>query len=449
MKKIALITLILLASTVYAQVPHPAPLDTIMDGEREITYFYYKNWEYICTVGHGYLWSATHHPIARKFHTDSLLRVCGLAICAAPLSEEDLARNRNYVPINEITTDSIIRLQIYEAGAGRLIPLADVPANVNTVSRWMQVYGYENYPSCGTGFIVPGGPHYNVYPVTEVYFDSTVTVNDSFYVGWSPGRSVSQDSYPLGFTMNILSWNVTSWLPTDQNGPCALWDNQVQKYASFDPTTQGWSYYTILLYEVWFIFPIIDSTGWYLYCDTMECPRIKDLNVSTGYGMAVCSWLGDTLDGHGEWQLSYGPVGTEPGGGRVITTEARSLVLSNLEDTVTYVAYVRGYCDECRKWGEWSFGVEFRLRDPEGVRPLEGLERSVQVMPNPTRGKVEVKSTVGLQRVTVYDGQGVQVLTRQVSGNATEIELVGCPSGMYYITVFTPAGTVCRKLVVE
>ena len=55
----------------------------------------------------------------------------------------------------------------------------------------------------------------------------------------------------------------------------------------------------------------------------------------------------------------------------------------------------------------------------------------------------------GRQRVTVYDGQGVQVLTRQVSGNATEIELVGCPSGMYYITVFTPAGTVCRKLVVE
>ena len=226
MKKIALITLILLSSTVYAQVPHPAPLDTIMDGEREITYFYYKNWQNICTVGHGYLWSATHHPIARKFHTDSLLRVCGLAICAAPLSEEDLARNRNYVPINEITTDSIIRLQIYEAGAGRLIPLADVPANVNTVSRWMQVYGYENYPSYCTGFIVPGGPHYNVYPVTEVYFDSTVTVNDSFYVGWSPGRSVSQDSYPFGFTMNILSWNVTSWLPTDQNGPCALWDNQ-------------------------------------------------------------------------------------------------------------------------------------------------------------------------------------------------------------------------------
>ena len=45
MKKIALITLILLSSTVYAQVPHPAPLDTIMDGEREITYFYYKNWQ--------------------------------------------------------------------------------------------------------------------------------------------------------------------------------------------------------------------------------------------------------------------------------------------------------------------------------------------------------------------------------------------------------------------
>lgn len=449
MKKIALITLILLSSTVYAQVPHPASLDTIMDGEREIAYLYYKNWQNICTVGHGYLWSNTHNPVARKFYTDSLLRVCGLAICAAPLSEEDLSRNRGFVPINEITTDSIIRLQIYEAGTGRLIPLADVPANVNTVSRWIQVYGNENYSSYSFSFIVSGGQHYNVYPVTEVYFDSTVTVNDSFYVGWSPGRSVSQDSFPFGFTMNILSWNNARWDHMNPDELCAAHDTYVQRYASFDPTTQGWSYYTIYLHEVWFIFPIIDSTGWYLYCDTMECPRIKDLNVSTGYGMAVCSWLGDTLDGHGEWQLSYGPVGTEPGMGRVITTEARSLVLGDLEDTVTYVAYVRGYCDECRKWGEWSYGVEFRLSDPEGVRTLEGLERSVQVMPNPTHGKVEVESTVGMQRVMVYDGQGVQVLIRQVSGTATEIELVGCPAGMYYVTVFTPAGTVCRKQVVE
>ena len=78
MKKIALITLILLASTVYAQVPHPAPLDTIMDGEREITYFYYKNWQNICTVGHGYLWSATHHPIARKFYGSSAKWIGGV-----------------------------------------------------------------------------------------------------------------------------------------------------------------------------------------------------------------------------------------------------------------------------------------------------------------------------------------------------------------------------------
>ena len=64
-------------------------------------------------------------------------------------------------------------------------------------------------------------------------------------------------------------------------------------------------------------------------------------------------------------------------------------------------------------------------------------------------GRVEVSSDCGMQRVTVYDAQGAQVQTQQVSGNAAVVDLSGRPAGLYFVVVYTPAGTVYRKLVIE
>ena len=216
--------------------------------------------------------------------------------------------------------------------------------------------------------------------------------------------------------------------------------------AEYDIETYRWRYGP--LNDNFFMFPIIDSVGWSMYCDTLVCPVVEELNVSAGYGMAVCSWLGDTLSGHSIWQLSYGSVGTEPEDGQVITTTSLSHVLNNLEDTVEYVVYVRGYCTVCRKWGEWSEGRVFRLRDPESVQYTEE-ERSVSVLPNPSHGRVEVTSSCSMQRVTVYDAQGVQVLMQKTSDKTAVIDLSGRPAGLYFVTVHTTAGVVCRKLLLE
>lgn len=440
MKKIVLLVTALTAGWLYAQVPHTAPLDTIRDGEREITYFYYNNWERICKEGYKYEGYSNYTSTrALRFHTDSLLRVCGIAICATP-SNDDF-----YMQLGNCYTGSILRLQIFEAGNGSPVQLAEATGDVNTASRWIEVYGYESDPGISNN-TPPGPKHYRVYPVTEVYFDSTVTVNDSFYVGWSVNPPSDHHQYDGAF-MNILSWTGIS-----TNNDCMrVHDPASYQFPEvvFNTVTETWSYFVTCLPYLPFIFPIIDSTGWYLYCDTMVCPRIKDLNVSTDYGMAVCSWLGDTLDGHGEWQLSYGPVGTEPGGGRVITTYSQSHVLSGLDDTMAYVAYVRGKCTRCDKWGEWSYGVEFRLREPEGVQSPEEMGEGVRVQPNPTSGKAEVQASIGMHRVTVFDAQGTQVLTQRVSGTVAELDLGGNPSGVYLVAVYTPKGIVCKKLVVE
>ena len=199
MKKIVLLVTALTAGWLYAQVPHTAPLDTIRDGEREITYFYYNNWERICKEGYKYEGYSNYTSTrALRFHTDSLLRVCGIAICATP-SNDDL-----YMQMYNCYTGSILRLQIFEAGNGSPVQLAEATGDVNTASRWIEVYGYESDPGISNN-TPPGPKHYSVYPVTEVYFDSTVTVNDSFYVGWSVNPPSDHHQYDGAF-MNILSW---------------------------------------------------------------------------------------------------------------------------------------------------------------------------------------------------------------------------------------------------
>ena len=425
-KKVLISVLTVVAAfSLRAQTPHNPPLDTIVG--YEITYFYNNEDGVAECPDFWYATVGTKWEAASRFYTDTTLRVIGIAICGhgIPSMAYDSTNMSLYY-----YSDSVVRLKIYEAGDSVLIPLASGVANMNETDRWMEVtgfyrgeiyFGHSRNPWPGNGdWIVP---------VTEIYFDSAVTVEDSFYVGFAP----IHPNKDLFFVYYQLLWGNSSFCP-------------FVGMAEYDIETYRWRYGP--LNDNFFMFPIIDSVGWSMYCDTMVCPEVEGLNVSAGYGMAVCSWLGDTLSGHGKWQLSYGPVGTEPEDGQVITTTALSRVLNGLEDTVEYVVYVRGYCGVCRKWGEWSEGKVFRLRGPEGVLTAES-ERSVRMVPNPSHGRVEVSSDCSMQRVTVYDAQGVQVLMQKISDKTAVIDLSGRSAGLYFVTVYTTTGVVCRKLLLE
>ena len=425
-KKVLISVLTVVAAfSLRAQTPHNPPLDTIVG--YEITYFYNNEDGVAECPDFWYATVGTKWEAASRFYTDTTLRVIGIAICGhgIPSMAYDSTNMSLYY-----YSDSVVRLKIYEAGDSVLIPLASGVANMNETDRWMEVTGfYRGEIYFGQSYSPWPGNGDWIVPVTEIYFDSAVTVEDSFYVGFAP----IHPNKDLFFVYYQLLWGNSSFCP-------------FVGMAEYDIETYRWRYGP--LNDNFFMFPIIDSVGWSMYCDTMVCPEVEELNVSAGYGMAVCSWLGDTLSGHGKWQLSYGPVGTEPEDGQVITTTALSRVLNGLEDTVEYVVYVRGYCGVCRKWGEWSEGTVFRLLDSEGV-PSAEVERSVSVLPNPSHGRVEVTSSRGLQRVTVYDAQGVQVLMQKTSNKTAVIDLSGRPAGLYFVTVHTTAGVVCRKLLIE
>ena len=428
MKKIVIVVLtVIFGVLVRAQAPHNPPLDTIVGNE--ITYYYNVN--NYCTNFY-YIHRGSQYVTAQQYYADSILRIVGLAVCAKEGESVDDFWYNDYT----FYIDSIVRLYVYEAGTGQLIQLCSKTVNLRSVSRWMTVHGRYGDPVPFWDDVMNDW----TFPVIEVYFDTVVTVDDSFYIGFGPVQPSKQHV----FVMKMLE-NTAQSYGSSSPGLCPL-----PLMAEYDMENSSWIYFSsrTTTHKPWCIYPILDSTGWSEYCDTMVCPLVAELNVSVGYGMAVCSWLGDTLNGHVQWQLSYGLVGTEPEDGRVITITELSRVLNDLEDTVEYVVYVRGYCGVCRKWGEWSEGTVFRLRGQEGVLTAEA-ECGVRLAPNPSHGRVEVSSDCGMQRVTVYDAQGAQVQTQQVSGNAAVVDLSGRPAGLYFVVVYAPAGTVYRKLVIE
>ena len=140
------------------------------------------------------------------------------------------------------------------------------------------------------------------------------------------------------------------------------------------------------------LFPILDSTGWYLKCDTLVCPVAEEIELSTAEGIELLRWEGDTVM-CSKWQVSYGP------------------------------------------------------EEPIGVAEAEAVD--VVLEPNPARGRVGVKLTVGMTGLSVYNVQGALVERQEARGIQAEIDVTGWPKGVYYVTVSTPTGVAQRRLVVQ
>jgi len=266
-------------------------------------------------------------------------------------------------------------------------------------------------------------------PIQEVFFDKPVTVRDSFYVGFSASQDLSSNGFVFA---EIASFGVTN---------DAVPDRAAYLVGTIDSGT--WRY---LPAAPIFVFPILDSTGWYLTCARLVCPVAEEVELSMGAGMAVLRWSADTLL-QSRWQVSYGPEGTASGAGRVLNCNHPNTVLYNLEDTVRYVAYVRGYCEECHKWSAWSDGVAVYMGEEEGMEAAEAV--AVELEPNPARGRATVRAGEVLRCVTVRDMRGVEVERVRCTGRTAELDVSGWPAGVYYVTVDTQSGTAQRKLVVQ
>ena len=295
-----------------------------------------------------------------------------------------------------------------------------------------------------------GIAEYSDRKVFDLYFDSSIVVYDSFYVGGTSRFGAGNCCYVtfqppydtvchISTMWKIISYN--SWIPSGWH---------------WAPTNQ--------FLMVLPIIKVVDTS----FANAPECPRVAGLFARGNYTDTVTvQWNLDTL--HREFEVSYGREGTRPDDGTIVTVSNsnRWQFMDTAYRDMPMITYVRTVCREydTLRWGEWGSPVYWRLHHEvsdttqhdttqhEGIAVAEesDLSRYVQLMPNPASGSVIVMSSYGIDGVEVYDVRGELVLELSGIGRGTStgFDVSKWASGTYVVLVRTPAGMDSKRLVVK
>lgn len=424
---LGMILIVMLASSLTAVAQ--SPRDTINGRSRDSTYYYYDYHPDTCRT------DVANWPMysywAQFFYSDSVLPIKGVAVSTtiAPITD--------YTP-SELTS---IRVGISKHQTDdQWVELASDTLDLLDTARMM----YVDYNTYQVGDTVR---RTNYTPIYEIFFDKSIEVQDSFYAFvHSPTNGHYSPNFgdvQLAAFYRLRSCKPSTWRPHS---------------AIYFTMYNEWQYNN-LGYHALILYPIVDTAALNAIppCDTMTCDRPTGLRVERQEAtLADLVWTGAPL--HGQWEVSYGLMGTAPGLGEIIPTTTTTATIDGLDSHMHYTAYVRGYCSECHKWSEWSDGVELfvGMFDPEdttgnhhdtiGIAMVEQLSR---VVPNPARERVQVMSSFGLRQVDIYDMQGKLERSARVTGYSTELDIRGFAKGLHLVNIFTPAGVVTKRLVVE
>ena len=114
--------------------------------------------------------------------------------------------------------------------------------------------------------------------------------------------------------------------------------------------------------------------------------------------------------------------------------------VDDLEPETDYM--VKAYANVA---GEMFYGAETAFStEATGVNELE---KSLTVYPNPAKDMLNVNGV--MTSIEVYNTVGQCVVTKQVSGNQTQIDLSGLNNGIYFLRVYNNGEMAVRKFSVN
>ena len=451
-----------------AQTPTPMSGDTIYG--RDSAHYHYEWWseEYLSDSNaklepkhyfgndyYGITFTFTRGEFLQYQHTDKSLTIVGLA--AAHCGQRAPHGFDADGPVGYFfEPDSAEYLYLYNCIRDSFVLLKQVQWHNSNPNRYLHVdmrgtdpFFPYNYVLCETEDLQTSA----VLPIYEYYFDTPVTVTDSFYVGYSQwSLRFFQDLYgpfDVGRVFNIGFGQII----TDRIPPCPYFPKQLFKirgedrYNLSNPVCNDstWSWHNLDCSLL--VFPIISY-------DTVEgpaayrCPSVENFRLGQyGNGCAVLMWNTDSE--HQSWEVSYGPVGTSPDAGTLVSCPIQVTQLCGLDSGTHYVAYVRAVCshDGATLYSDWSDSIAI---DPVGTESIDPADASLTTLiPNPASEFVQVVSAMPVSRVEAYDLTGRRMLDMRTSGLTVSFSVDGWPSGLYVVVIHTPVGNVAKKLVVR
>ena len=360
------------------------------------------------------------------------------------------------------------------------------------------------FPPCGEEF------REDFVPLYKYYFDSAVTVEDSFYVGMTKNWMdvVGNEQYWYKIHLPKLIIHVDSSTPTCPPMPSQkyrLCENGVVQYWTTHPYGKS--------YEL--IFPLLGGAPE----PAPPCPRVDVVRAAVQEDGVCLIWSWGTDSLHVGWEVAWGRAGTPLDSCETVECSSPQTVLEGVDRGVRYVAYVRAMCRHRHHvyYSEWSDSVAVYIPNrytvvaeanyaergsvegggeyeegetavltarawrpynflrwddgdsvnprrvvvtqdmaftalfvsEEGIATADSLKRTVTLMPNPAKERVKVLGGCVLKGVEVLDAQGRTVISQNVEGHAAELDISQWAAGSYVVKIYTERGIVSKRLVVE
>ena len=343
----------------------------------------------------------------------------------------------------------------------------------------------------------------------EVYFDSTIYVYDSFYIGGTHNSNV-KDGAPGGVTGFYL-YKPTVYAGVFSQGDIGCAGSQPIHWFGFNGCWTRSSTYDTNGYAIGGFFAIIDrynlvavsadesagivtGSGSYENLASPEItaipyphsrftawndgdttnPRVVYLTQDTtftayfetcqpAFGLTLdeidslnvnLSWLPG--EHNISWELAYGPAVADPDSFAVVDCNDIRCTLQGLTPGTKYAARVRGVCFNDSVYSDWSDTIQFHVAEynpPIGI-PSVNANAPFTLTPNPAHDYVVLDLKDGVSdpkhcTLTVSDASGREVLSLNIAAPHTRINTHDLPKGMYFVTLTTPKGSSTQKLIVE
>ena len=302
-------------------------------------------------------------------------------------------------------------------------------------------------------------------PIYEAYFDSAITVHDTFYVAGTALSNIPGTPTAYAFVALVpFDAPLSGYVPASDYFVHPNIDFLLRKRYSPEVGITDTSNWERLSEHGWLaIFPILSyPPGWGEEHpeDTLECTAPLGLRVlDVAHDTVSLTWL--TNSAANRWELWLRRDSAEADSGLWVQTTSPVCQFDGLDTAQWYEVRVRALCDSTHT-SDWSDSIRFYLPgwepddpdDPDNpddsVAVHSPVEQFTYVAPNPAAGMVTVASSFRLERVELYSLKGTLVTAADAEGElALTLDVSRIPAGVYMLRVHTPAGTAIKRLVVK
>ena len=373
-----------------------------------------------------------------KHTTNTPLKVIGIASTWARLDittmQEDL----------DTSIDGTLYYVLCDATAGGLVELARV--------CWTDDYSthptrYLELPRRGGESCDIMQDYTAIVPLREYYFDSAITVTDSFYLGCVVPDIDASGPNAFNIFTYIAShiWDYCTYSSMDANGTYKECATDMPEFIYYDSSRldNQWHYYTHKRFQL--IFPIIELDT---FCVTPEEPQVTYRDSLT----VRVEWVDNN---NLYWEVSRSALNGDPDTGLITPTTVPYIEYTDINDDSIYHVYVRGYCATgiWSGWSDWSThclidSIPTPPTPPAGITTIEATDFTLS--PNPAKSLVTLKCTGDMQgSVEIIDMQGKVWSKKSLAGHHTEFDVSTLPAGTYLVCITTDKGTTTKKLSIE